>query len=122
MNMQFQRPRQPSIFDHQRRRRPGRNTRAGTVGGCRTRAWSSPLSSAKGRTQGEVARAHRVSQWWVSRLVARYQAEGEAAFGPRSQRPKTLAGAISDLIVRRRKDLAPRLGAELGMGAGGHTR
>ncbi|WP_211271025.1 helix-turn-helix domain-containing protein, partial [Streptomyces yerevanensis] len=32
------------------------------------------------RTQGEVARAYGVSQGWVSRLVARYRAEGEAAF------------------------------------------
>jgi hypothetical protein len=30
-----------------------------------------------------VARACGVSQGWVSRLVARYRAEGEAAFEPR---------------------------------------
>ena len=35
---------------------------------------------AEGRSQGEVARAYGVSQVWVSRLVARYRAEGEAAF------------------------------------------
>ena len=33
---------------------------------------------AEGRSQGEVARAYGVSQGWVSRLVARYRAEGEA--------------------------------------------
>ena len=64
----------------------------------------------EGRTQGEVARAYGVSQGWVSRLVARYRAEGEAAFEPRSRRPKSSPGAISlevaDLIVRLRKDLA----------------
>ena len=43
----------------------------------------------EGRSQGEVARAYGVSQGWVSRLVARYRAEGEAAFEPRSRRPKT---------------------------------
>ncbi len=32
----------------------------------------------EGRSQGEVARAYGVSQGWVSRLVARYRAEGEA--------------------------------------------
>ena len=65
---------------------------------------------AEGRSQGEVARAYGVSQGWVSRLVARYRAEGEAAFEPRSRRPKTSPGAISgqtaELIVRLRKELA----------------
>jgi Helix-turn-helix domain len=48
----------------------------------------------EGRSQREVARAYGVSQGWVSRLVARYQAEGEAAFEPRSRRPKTSPQAI----------------------------
>jgi transposase InsO family protein len=42
--------------------------------------------------------------------VARYRAEGEAAFEPRSRRPKTSPSAISsetaDLVVRLRKELA----------------
>ncbi len=74
----------------------------------------------EGRSQGEVARAYGVSQGWVSRLVARYQAEGEAAFEPRSRRPKTSPGAISDqaaeLIIRLRKELAGQ-----GLDAGPHT-
>jgi transposase InsO family protein len=74
----------------------------------------------EGRSQGEVARAYGVSQGWVSRLVARYRAEGEAAFEPRSRRPKTSPGAISqetaELIVRLRKELAGR-----GLDAGPHT-
>jgi transposase InsO family protein len=74
----------------------------------------------EGRTQGEVARAYGVSQGWVSRLVARYRAEGEAAFEPRSRRPKTSPGAISEqtaeLIVRLRKELSER-----GLDAGPHT-
>ncbi|GHJ30775.1 hypothetical protein TPA0910_52080 [Streptomyces hygroscopicus subsp. sporocinereus] len=52
-----------------------------------------------GRTQGEVARAYGVSQGWVSRLVARYHAEGEAAFEPRSRRPKTSPTAIDTETV-----------------------
>jgi transposase len=64
----------------------------------------------EGRSQGEAARAYGVSQGWVSRLVARYRAEGEAAFEPRSRRPKTSPNAISDdtvqLIIKLRKDLA----------------
>jgi transposase InsO family protein len=65
---------------------------------------------AEGRTQGEVARAYGVSQGWVSRLVARYRAEGEAAFAPRSRRPKTSPNAVSDevvaLIIALRKELS----------------
>jgi transposase-like protein len=65
---------------------------------------------SEGRTQGEVARQYGVSQGWVGRLVARYRAEGQASFEPRSRRPKTSPGAISpeivDLIVRLRKELS----------------
>jgi transposase InsO family protein len=64
----------------------------------------------EGRSQGEVARAYGVSQGWVSRLVARYREEGEAAFEPRSRRPRTSPRAIPDatvsLITKLRKDLA----------------
>jgi transposase InsO family protein len=74
----------------------------------------------EGRSQGEVARCYGVSQGWVSRLVARYRAEGESAFEPRSRRPKTSPGAIADdtieLILRLRKDLAGQ-----GLDAGPHT-
>src|SRR5580704_17965890 len=75
---------------------------------------------AEGRSQGEVARAYGVSQGWVSRMVARYRDEGEAAFEPRSRRPKTSPGAIpdatADLIVLLRKDLTGQ-----GLDAGPHT-
>jgi transposase InsO family protein len=64
----------------------------------------------EGRTQGEVARAYGVSQGWVSKLVARYRAEGDAAFEPRSRRPLTSPTAIGpdtvELIVRLRKELS----------------
>jgi transposase InsO family protein len=64
----------------------------------------------EGRTQGETARAYGVSQGWVSRLVARYRAEGEAAFEPRSRRPYTspsaTASAVVELVVRLRKELS----------------
>ncbi|HUB41205.1 MAG TPA: helix-turn-helix domain-containing protein, partial [Streptosporangiaceae bacterium] len=64
----------------------------------------------EGRSQGEVARSYGVSQGWVSRLVARYKAEGEAAFEPRSRRPSTSPTAISDhaveLIIALRKELS----------------
>ncbi|MEV3939019.1 helix-turn-helix domain-containing protein, partial [Glycomyces sp. NPDC049804] len=40
----------------------------------------------EGRPQAEVALAYGVSKGWVSKLVARYRAEGAAAFEPRSRR------------------------------------
>ena len=64
----------------------------------------------EGRTQAEVAATYGVSKGWVSKLVARYREEGEAAFEPRSKRPKTSPNAtppaVLDLIVRLRKELA----------------
>lgn len=72
------------------------------------------------RPVSEVARAYGVARSWVCALLARYQAEGEAAFEPRSRRPKTSPTAISDdaadLIIRLRKDLAGQ-----GLDAGPHT-
>ncbi len=74
----------------------------------------------EGRTQGEVARAYGVSQGWISRLLARCRVEGEAAFWPRSRRPKTSPGAVDaatiELIVRIRKELT-----EDGLDAGPDT-
>ncbi len=43
----------------------------------------------EGRSQADVARTYGVSQAWVSRLLARYRIEGDAAFEPRSRRPLT---------------------------------
>lgn len=43
----------------------------------------------EGRTQAEVACTYSVSKGWVSKLIARYKAEGEAAFEARSRRPKS---------------------------------
>jgi transposase InsO family protein len=72
------------------------------------------------RRQAEVARAYGVSEGWVSRLVARYRAEGEDAFQPRSRRPKTSPSALSaatvELILRLRKQLT-----EQGLDAGADT-
>jgi transposase InsO family protein len=66
--------------------------------------------TVENRPVSEVARAYGVARSWVYALLARYQAEGEAAFEPRSRRPKTSPAAIgddaADLIVRLRKDLA----------------
>jgi transposase InsO family protein len=74
----------------------------------------------EGRSQSEVARTYGVSQPWISRLVARYRAEGQAAFEPRSRRPRTsparLAQPTIDLIFELREKLSGR-----GLDAGPHT-
>jgi transposase InsO family protein len=73
-----------------------------------------------GASQSEVARTYGVSQGWISRLMARYLLEGEAAFEPRSRRPQTSPSAVPDstieLIVRLRKELS-----EQGLDAGPET-
>jgi transposase InsO family protein len=64
----------------------------------------------EGRSQSEVARAYGVSQGWISRLVARFHREGEAAFEPRSRRPHRSPSAVPqatvELIRQLRQDLA----------------
>ena len=72
------------------------------------------------RPVSEVARSYGVARSWIYALLARYQAEGEAAFEPRSRRPKTSPSAISagaaGLIIALRKELAGQ-----GLDAGPHT-
>jgi transposase InsO family protein len=63
----------------------------------------------EGRGVREVARDYGVSPGWVSRLVARYRDEGEAAFEPRSRRPKRSPRATApetvELIIELRRRL-----------------
>jgi transposase len=74
----------------------------------------------EGRKPAEVARSYGVARSWIYALLARYRAEGEAAFEPRSRRPRSSPSAISpdtaELIVRLRKDLSGQ-----GLDAGPHT-
>ena len=64
----------------------------------------------EGRSKSAVARDYGVSRRWVQKLTARYAAEGEAAFGPRSRRPHTspqrTSQAVEDAIVALGKELA----------------
>jgi len=55
----------------------------------------------EGRSQAEVARSYGVSAAWVSRVVARYRAEGQAAFEPRSRRPHTSPTALPADVVEQ---------------------
>jgi transposase InsO family protein len=73
---------------------------------------------AEGRSQCEAAAAYGVSKGWVSKLLARYRAEGEAAFEPRSRAPHASPSATApgtvQLVLQLRKTLA---GAGLDAGA-----
>lgn len=74
----------------------------------------------EGRSKSEVARDYGVSRRWVQKLVARYDAEGEAAFTARSRRPhqspQRVSVAVEDEIVEFRKWLT-----EFGVDAGAAT-
>ncbi|TWD80608.1 transposase [Kribbella amoyensis] len=72
------------------------------------------------RSVAEVAAAYGVARSWVYELLTRYRTDGEAAFEPRSRRPKTSPTAIPqstvDLIITVRKQLI-----ESGLDAGPDT-
>ena len=55
--------------------------------------------TVEGLSQAQVARRYGVSPSWVSRLLARYWVEGEAAFTPRSRRPRTSPTAVPPRVV-----------------------
>jgi transposase InsO family protein len=63
-----------------------------------------------GQSQSEVARTYGVSQGWISKLMARYRAEGEAAFEPLSRAPRSSPNATAaqtvELVLALRKQLA----------------
>lgn len=63
----------------------------------------------EGCSQAEVARKYGVSKGWVSKLVARYRVEGDAAFEPRSRRPNSSPNSLKaetvTLILELRKQL-----------------
>jgi transposase InsO family protein len=73
-----------------------------------------------GASQAETARTYGVSQGWISRLMACYKAEGDAACEPRSRAPKTNPAATApqtvDLVLQLRKQLD-----ESGLDAGADT-
>lgn len=58
-----------------------------------------------GQSQSQVASTYGVSQGWISKLMARYRLEGQAAFEPLSRAPATGPGATPPDTV----ELAVRL-------------
>ena len=61
------------------------------------------------RPVAHVAAQYGVSESWLFELLARYKAEGAAAFEPRSRRPRTVPtttpAEVVDLIVEYREKL-----------------
>jgi len=74
----------------------------------------------EGRSKTQVARDYGVARSWVYELLKRFEAEGEAAFEPRSRRPRsnprTTGAQVEERILFWRKDLADQ-----GFDAGAHT-
>ncbi len=74
----------------------------------------------EGLTQAETARLYGVSRGWVSKLIARYRLEGDAAFEPRSRRPRSsptkTPDSVVELIVNLRRTLTGQ-----GLDAGAET-
>jgi transposase InsO family protein len=74
----------------------------------------------EGRSPAEVVAAYGVSRSWLYEQLARYRAEGDAAFEPRSRRPHTSPQATPaptvELVLRLRKQLG-----EAGLDAGADT-
>ncbi len=68
--------------------------------------------AVEGRTQADTARFYDVSPSWVSKLVARYRLEGDAAFEPRSRRPHSSPRATDPatvaLIIELRNSLTDK--------------
>jgi transposase len=74
----------------------------------------------EGRSPAEVVAAYGVFRSWVYELLARYRAEGDAAFEPRSRRPHRCPAATPaqtvEVVLRIRKQLS-----DAGLDAGAET-
>ena len=76
--------------------------------------------TVQGLSQAEAARRYNASPGWVSKLIARWRIEGDAALEPRSRKPHSTPNAINpttvELIVALRRELTDK-----GLDAGAHT-
>ena len=74
----------------------------------------------EGRSPSEVAKAYGVARSWVYTLVDRYRTEGDAAFEPRSRRPKQSPAATDPATVALIVSIREKLVAA-GLDAGAAT-
>ena len=72
------------------------------------------------RSPSEVARTYGVARSWVYTLLDRYRTEGDAAFEPRSRRPKQSPTATDPATVALIVSIRDQLAAE-GLDAGADT-
>jgi transposase InsO family protein len=76
--------------------------------------------TVEGRSKSAVARDYGITRFWVQTLVKRFEADGEAAFQPRSRRPhsnpRSVGLELEDRIIRLRKTLTTK-----GVDAGAET-
>lgn len=72
------------------------------------------------KSQAEAARAYGASQATVSRWMARYRTEGDAAFEPRSTRPHSNPNQVPDVVADRIVNLRVELSSQ-GLDAGPET-
>ena len=73
-----------------------------------------------GQSQTQVAATYGVSQGWISKLMARYRLEGQAAFEPLSRAPAASPSATPEVTVELILQLRKQL-AEAGLDAGADT-
>ena len=76
--------------------------------------------TVEGLSQASTARLYGVSESYVSRLLARYRAEGDTAFELRSRRPNTSPTQIGPEVVELIVNLRHRLSSQ-GLDAGPAT-
>jgi len=74
----------------------------------------------EGLSQAETARLYKVSEATVSRLIARYRTDGEAAFEPRSRRPLSSPNRVADVLNQQIVNLRVQLTKD-GLDAGPNT-
>lgn len=74
----------------------------------------------EGVSQAEAARRYGVSESTVSRLLARYRADGDTAFEPRSRRPHSNPNQVADVVNTLIVNLRDRLTGQ-GLDAGPET-
>lgn len=74
----------------------------------------------EGTPVSELAERHGVHWSWIYKLLARYNAEGDAGLEPRSRRPKSSPSATVTLVEERIVELRKQLD-EFGVDAGAET-
>ena len=76
--------------------------------------------TVEGFSQAETVRRYGVTRGWVSKLLAQYRTHGDAAFEPRSRRPRSSPSMVSDVVNEHIVNLRVELDSQ-GLDAGPET-